>query len=429
MTALCVALRGHDTDAEIQPRGFLDGSCRVSSVSSRSKTSGCAVPRAKGLTHLFFPSSAERPQARERREATARQVCAHVYAVTGSSAGEFARLHHEYGFWGGESEDERHAAGYPPDRPHRRARPRRLTPAERNRARPVTRTSTGLRRRQRQPRPRRACATPAGTRRDRPRHRATPSTPGGKGLNQAVARRPGPEPTTSFVGAVGDDDAGRALLAQLDGDRRSTRSQVARSSRPTGRALITVDERRRERHRRRRRRQPRRAGRRLVAAPTSCSPSSRCRSPRSPQALAAGRAAGARTDAQPGAGHLAGAQPAARSSTSSCPTSTSSGCSVPWRPCSRPASVPSSPRSGPPGRASRRLTRCGAWRRSRCGRSTRQAPETPSAGCSRPAWPRVRTSRSRSAPRAAAGALATTRRGAVPSMPSAVEIEALLRRQ
>ena len=25
---------------------------------------------------------------------------------------EFAREHHEYGFWGGESEDERHAAGY-----------------------------------------------------------------------------------------------------------------------------------------------------------------------------------------------------------------------------------------------------------------------------------------------------------------------------
>ena len=29
----------------------------------------------KGLTYLFFPSSAERPQARERREATARHVC------------------------------------------------------------------------------------------------------------------------------------------------------------------------------------------------------------------------------------------------------------------------------------------------------------------------------------------------------------------
>jgi len=68
------------------------------------------VAACKGLTHLFFPSSAERPQARERREATARQVC-RTCAVR-SSCQEFARNNHEYGFWGGESEDERHAAGY-----------------------------------------------------------------------------------------------------------------------------------------------------------------------------------------------------------------------------------------------------------------------------------------------------------------------------
>ena len=68
------------------------------------------VAACKGLTHLFFPSSAERPQARERREATARQVC-RTCAVR-SSCQEFARVNHEYGFWGGESEDERHAAGY-----------------------------------------------------------------------------------------------------------------------------------------------------------------------------------------------------------------------------------------------------------------------------------------------------------------------------
>ncbi|MFV0306701.1 MAG: WhiB family transcriptional regulator [Desertimonas sp.] len=64
----------------------------------------------RGMTHLFFPSSAERPQARERRETMARQVCGDC-AVQGSCR-EFARLNHEYGFWGGESEDERHAAGY-----------------------------------------------------------------------------------------------------------------------------------------------------------------------------------------------------------------------------------------------------------------------------------------------------------------------------
>lgn len=64
----------------------------------------------RGLTHLFFPSSAERPQARERREATARQVCLACPVL--EPCREFARQHHEYGFWGGESEDERHAAGF-----------------------------------------------------------------------------------------------------------------------------------------------------------------------------------------------------------------------------------------------------------------------------------------------------------------------------
>lgn len=64
----------------------------------------------KGLTHLFFPSPAERPQARERREASARQVCA--ACPVQATCQDYAREHHEYGFWGGESEDERHAAGF-----------------------------------------------------------------------------------------------------------------------------------------------------------------------------------------------------------------------------------------------------------------------------------------------------------------------------
>lgn len=64
----------------------------------------------KGLTHLFFPPAAERPQARERRELAAREVCASC--IVRSTCMSFARDHHEYGFWGGESEDERHAAGF-----------------------------------------------------------------------------------------------------------------------------------------------------------------------------------------------------------------------------------------------------------------------------------------------------------------------------
>lgn len=64
----------------------------------------------RGLTHLFFPTAAERPQARERREEMAREVCGGC-AVQGVCR-DFARQHHEYGLWGGEAEDERHAAGF-----------------------------------------------------------------------------------------------------------------------------------------------------------------------------------------------------------------------------------------------------------------------------------------------------------------------------
>ena len=64
----------------------------------------------RGLSDVFFPSPAERPQARERRESMAREVCNSCEVLIACK--EFARNHHEYGFWGGESEEERHAAGY-----------------------------------------------------------------------------------------------------------------------------------------------------------------------------------------------------------------------------------------------------------------------------------------------------------------------------
>lgn len=64
----------------------------------------------KGKTHLFFPPRAERPQARVRREARARTLC--IQCPVQSDCREFARQNHEYGYWGGESEEERHLAGY-----------------------------------------------------------------------------------------------------------------------------------------------------------------------------------------------------------------------------------------------------------------------------------------------------------------------------
>ena len=69
-----------------------------------------SVAACKGLTHLFFPTPAERPQARERREETAKAVCRSC--TVQAACRDFARIHHEYGLWGGESEDERHSAGF-----------------------------------------------------------------------------------------------------------------------------------------------------------------------------------------------------------------------------------------------------------------------------------------------------------------------------
>jgi WhiB family redox-sensing transcriptional regulator len=64
----------------------------------------------KGDTRLFFPPKAERPQARARREAKATRLCSEC--EVSEPCQEFARENHEYGFWAGESEEERHLAGY-----------------------------------------------------------------------------------------------------------------------------------------------------------------------------------------------------------------------------------------------------------------------------------------------------------------------------
>ncbi len=53
----------------------------------------------------------ERPEAREVREAKARSIC-HTCPVM-KPCRNWARDNREYGFWGGESEEERVGAGYP----------------------------------------------------------------------------------------------------------------------------------------------------------------------------------------------------------------------------------------------------------------------------------------------------------------------------
>lgn len=67
------------------------------------------------------------------------------------------------------------------------------------------------------------------------------TSPGGKGANQAVAAaRMGAE--VSFIGAVGDDEHGRVMLETLKGEGIDTSRIAVREGTPTGVALITVAE-------------------------------------------------------------------------------------------------------------------------------------------------------------------------------------------
>ncbi len=82
----------------------------LSSTPSPVRLDWAAKAACQGRTRLFFAPHAERPQARVRREAAARQVCA--LCPVRFECRDHARSHYEYGFWGGESEEERQAAGF-----------------------------------------------------------------------------------------------------------------------------------------------------------------------------------------------------------------------------------------------------------------------------------------------------------------------------
>lgn len=63
-----------------------------------------------GHTHVFFAPPGERPEAREVREEKARSICRTCPVLRPCRM--WARDNREYGFWGGESEEERAAAGF-----------------------------------------------------------------------------------------------------------------------------------------------------------------------------------------------------------------------------------------------------------------------------------------------------------------------------
>jgi WhiB family transcriptional regulator, redox-sensing transcriptional regulator len=65
----------------------------------------------RGRGSVFFGPANERPEARKVREAEARRICSSCTVL--EPCRRWAREEREYGYWGGESEEERVAAGYP----------------------------------------------------------------------------------------------------------------------------------------------------------------------------------------------------------------------------------------------------------------------------------------------------------------------------
>lgn len=73
----------------------------------------------RGLTHVFFGPPAERPERRVEREAVAASYCLACPVMIECRIS--ARLNREHGFWGGENDEQRAAAGFAPRSPSRRA--------------------------------------------------------------------------------------------------------------------------------------------------------------------------------------------------------------------------------------------------------------------------------------------------------------------
>ncbi len=87
-------------------------SVRESGESVRSSTSldWRGQANCRGHLQLFFAKKAERPEARARREAKAKQLCDDCPVF--EECRSFARSTRQYGYWAGESELDRHLLGF-----------------------------------------------------------------------------------------------------------------------------------------------------------------------------------------------------------------------------------------------------------------------------------------------------------------------------
>ena len=77
------------------------------------------VPACSGLTELFFGPEGERPRRRAARESLAKEKCISCELML--KCRELGRRNHEHGVWGGENDEDRALAGFPPRSPSRRS--------------------------------------------------------------------------------------------------------------------------------------------------------------------------------------------------------------------------------------------------------------------------------------------------------------------
>ena len=88
----------------------------VSSLLFTGPLTWTAEAACAGQTELFFAPAGERPETRLLRESRARRHLPWA-APAVDPCRRWAREHREYGFWGGESEEDRAAAGFRVDMP------------------------------------------------------------------------------------------------------------------------------------------------------------------------------------------------------------------------------------------------------------------------------------------------------------------------
>ncbi len=87
----------------------------ISSLVFTGPLAWTADASCEGETPLYFAPPGERPEARTVRETQARAICLACAAL--EPCRSWARERREYGFWGGESEEDRAAAGFRVDMP------------------------------------------------------------------------------------------------------------------------------------------------------------------------------------------------------------------------------------------------------------------------------------------------------------------------